>query len=444
MPILEIEWIEPDEAFVRLAHLPGLSFLDSAASDDSRGKASYICLDPVMTVRMENPSMAMALSAMTEHMPSSTTAGLVDAPLPFTGGLVGMMSYETGLSGHGLASRHEHDPDIPAFILRRYDLVIGFDLQAKRAWICAGDREGFPADTRIARVRQLLVEKPKATPPKSAALSWREVTPYEDYAAKIMRAKALITDGDIYQANISTRFVTDRPANFDEAAAYLDLRRRSAAPFGAFMDLGKGAFLLSASPERFLSLQADGRVETRPIKGTAQRYENSVEDEKSGATLVASEKDQAENLMICDLLRNDLSMVCSAGSIAVPQLAGLEKFASVWHLVSVITGQVAPGKSASDLLEATMPGGSITGVPKRRAMEIIDLLEDTPRGPNFGCLFWIGDDGAMDSSIIIRSLVTTPTRIIAQAGGGIVADSSVEGEYAELRTKAGPLLAIGT
>lgn len=443
MHIQEIPWIEPAEAFARLGRLPGLSFLDSAAGARALGKISYICLDPVTTFRAVAPCMAGALGAMKALRPAGQPDEIAQGPLPFTGGLVGMISYETGLSGHGLTSAHAPDRGIPAFVVRRYDLVIGFDLAAMRAWICAGDREDQQAGDRIAHVLHLLVGPPEGMLPWRGALSWREVTPYPAYAERIERAKALIIAGDIYQANISTRFVADRPASFSEAGAYLSLRRRSAAPFGAFMDLGEGSHLLSASPERFLALTAGGRVETRPIKGTAPRHDDPAEDARNAARLSTSEKDHAENLMICDLLRNDLAMVCHAGSVVVDQLAAIEQFASVWHLVSVVSGQLAAGRSALDLLAATMPGGSITGAPKRRAMEVIDALEATSRGPNFGCLFWIGDDGAMDSSIIIRSLVTTPDHIIAQAGGGIVADSSAQGEYAELRTKIAPMLALG-
>ncbi|MCB2015713.1 MAG: anthranilate synthase component I family protein [Sphingobium sp.] len=438
----EIDWIEPEAAFARLAHLPGIAFLDSVAREEARAGTAYLCVDPAEEVIVREPSMGRALDALSGLLNASHHLAQWD--LPFKGGLVGMMSYETGLSGHDLVSRHRPDPDIPAFVVRRYDLVIGFDLLARRAWIFAADRKDTSAADRTARLADTLAA-PKETLslPPAISLNWREQTPYSAYAEKIAEVKRLIVDGDIYQANISTRFVAQRPAGFDEGAVYLKLRSLSAAPFAAFLDLGEGSYLLSASPERFVQLNSDGAIETRPIKGTAPRHADPQQDEENALKLASSEKDRAENLMICDLLRNDLSMVAVPGSVKVPQLVALEGFASVWHLVSVVTAQLAPGKSAVDMLAAVMPGGSITGAPKRRAMEIIDAIEGMPRGPNYGCLFWIGADGAMDSSIIIRSLVTTPERIIAQAGGGIVADSSAEGEYAELRTKIAPLLAVG-
>lgn len=439
--IEEIDWLPAEAAFARLSWMPGIVFLDSAASDPARGNASYIGIESCAEIRLGTPSMAAAMQALRTLLraPGPHNAG----PLPFMGGLVGMISYETGLSGHGLASRHTPDADIPAFIVRRYDLVIGFDHMARRAWIFAADNAHERAAERVTRLKRALDTAAPDAPACPPPLDWRELTPYAAYEEKIHAVQRLIYDGDIYQANISTRFVAERPSGFEEAATYLSLRALSAAPFAAYMDLGAGSTLLSASPERFVSLSPDGTIETRPIKGTSPRFADPVEDARSGAALAASEKDKAENLMICDLLRNDLSIVSRPGSVIVPQLATLEQFASVWHLVSVVKARLTPEKTPVDLLEATMPGGSITGAPKRRAMEIIDAVEDTPRGPNYGCLFWIADEGAMDSSIIIRSLIATPTRIIAQAGGAIVADSSAADEYAELRTKIAPLLAIG-
>ncbi|MGD9812190.1 MAG: anthranilate synthase component I family protein [Sphingobium sp.] len=436
--ITEMDWIEPATLFSRLAHLPGVAFLDSAATGDSRARASYICVDPAEEVRLRKPSMAEARAALRALWPT----GAPEGPLPFTGGLVGMMSYETGLSGHGLQSRHAPDADIPAFIARRYDLVIGFDHHRQRAWYFVSNRAGMAAQDRLAWLVSATSKASRlavATP-----FRWRELTGYDDYCAKIEAVKRFITAGDIYQANISTRFEAVRPDAFDPVEAYLRLRGGSPAPFGVYLDLGEGSSLLSASPERFLSLDRDGNVETRPIKGTSPRFADPERDRESGERLAASEKDRAENLMICDLLRNDLSMVSVPGSVKVTQLVGLEKFASVWHLVSVVQSRLSPGKTAIDLLDATMPGGSITGAPKRRAMEVIDLLEDGPRGPNFGCLFRIGGDGAMDSSLIIRSMAVTQSRIIAQAGGGIVADSVASAEYEELRTKIAPMLAVAS
>jgi len=220
----------------------------------------------------------------------------------------------------------------------------------------------------------------------------------------------------------------------------LRLRALSPNPFGAFLDLGAGRTLLSASPERFVSLARDGLIQTRPIKGTAPRFADPGQDRSAASALAASGKDWSENLMICDLLRNDLATVSMPGSVRVPQLAQIERFASVWHLVSVVEARLKTGSDAIDLLEVVVPGGSITGAPKKRACEIIDELEDGRRGAMFGTAFRIGTDGALDSSIIIRSMLADSTSVTARAGGGIVAESEADAEYAEMRAKIAPLL----
>jgi para-aminobenzoate synthetase component 1 len=218
------------------------------------------------------------------------------------------------------------------------------------------------------------------------------------------------------------------------------LRALSPAPFSAFLTVPDGTAIASASPERFLGLDAQGHVVTRPIKGTRPRGRTRAEDEALARELVGSEKDQAENLMIVDLLRNDLSRVCRLGSVAVGELAGLESFANVHHLVSEVRGTLFPNLGPVDLLRATFPGGSITGAPKIRAMEIINELEPARRGPYCGAVAWIGFDGAMDSSIVIRTLVIKDGRVAAQAGAGIVADSDPAAEYDETMDKAWALL----
>ena len=200
--------------------------------------------------------------------------------------------------------------------------------------------------------------------------------------------------------------------------------------------------ILSASPERFLQIDPARTVESRPIKGTRARGQTPEQDLALAVELQASPKDRAENLMIVDLLRNDLSRVCKPGSISVPVLCGLETFPAVHHLVSVISGTLQPDKTAIDLLRATFPGGSITGAPKIKAMEIIHSLEVSARGPYCGTIAWLGFDGTMDSSIVIRTIVVNGQTAVAQAGGGIVADSNPGIEYKESLLKARPLLAV--
>jgi len=210
------------------------------------------------------------------------------------------------------------------------------------------------------------------------------------------------------------------------------------APFAAYLNFGE-TVIESASPERFLSLR-NGWVETRPIKGTRPRGSTAEEDERLATELLASEKDNAENVMIVDLLRNDLSRVCRDGSVSVPELCALETYATVFHLVSTVVGEMRPGLGAVDLLRASFPGGSITGAPKIRAMEIIAELEPTQRGPYCGSVGWFGFDGGMDTSIVIRTYAIKDGWVTFQAGGGIVADSDPAAEYEESLAKARALI----
>ena len=247
-----------------------------------------------------------------------------------------------------------------------------------------------------------------------------------------------ILAGDVFQVNLSQRLETAAPG--DLFALYRDLRRRNPAPFAAYLDFGP-LRILSASPERFLRFDPAGRgVETRPIKGTRPRGRSAALDRALRRELETSPKDRAENVMIVDLLRNDLSKVCEPGSVRVPGLLDLEEHPTVFHLVSTITGRLREGLDAADLLSAAFPGGSVTGAPKIRAMEIIGELEPTHRGPYCGAIGYWSVTGALDTSIVIRTYVAAGGRLYFQAGGGIVADSTPKEEYRETLDKAEALV----
>ena len=248
-----------------------------------------------------------------------------------------------------------------------------------------------------------------------------------------------INAGDILQANYTQKFRAKRPLGLDDLTLYRRLCALSPAPFSAFLRCGH-VTLAGISPERFLRLRTDRHLEAWPIKGTRARDHDPVRDCQLAEELKESTKDYAENLMIVDLMRNDLARVCEIGSVHVSRLCELETFASVHHLVSCIEGRVCHEHHPVDVLRATFPGGSITGAPKIRAMEIIHELEPSPRGYYCGCLGWIGFDGAMDMSMTIRTLTMTDDTLIAQAGGGIVADSDPDAEYEECMIKIEPLL----
>jgi para-aminobenzoate synthetase component 1 len=254
----------------------------------------------------------------------------------------------------------------------------------------------------------------------------------EQYLEAIRRAIEYVHAGDVFQVNIAQRLLY--PAHDDAVQLYLRLRRRNPATFAAYFDLGD-AQIVSASPERFLRVQ-NGQVEARPIKGTRQRIARPEADLYAGDDLLQSEKDRAENVMIVDLLRNDLARVCVPESVQVTQLCRLEAYEYVQHLVSAVCGTLAPGKSAIDLLRASFPGGSVTGAPKVRAMQIIAELEPTARGAYCGALGYLGFDGTLDTNILIRTITARRGWWQAPVGGGIVAQSVPQREYEETWHKA--------
>ena len=318
------------------------------------------------------------------------------------------------------------------------------DLIEKRAAVIAGDLvAGRPSAASRAELAAERAAAALAMPPLdwTAEAEWVADLSPEDYAANVRRVLDYILAGDIYQANFTQRWIAPRPIRLDGLDLYRRLRALSPAPYAAFIQDGLGQAIVSASPERFLELSAGGRVDTRPIKGTRGRGASEAEDRELAASLLASAKDRAENLMIVDLLRNDLGRVAETGSVKVPELNALYSFASVHHLVSTVTARLRPGLGPIDLIRACFPGGSVTGTPKIRAMEIIDALEAGRRGAYCGAIGWIGLDGTMELSIAIRTMTLTQDRVIAQAGGGIVADSDPMGEYHEALTKARAMLA---
>jgi aminodeoxychorismate synthase component I len=254
-----------------------------------------------------------------------------------------------------------------------------------------------------------------------------------EYLQAVERVRQYILTGDIFQANLSQRFEAPWPG--DPFEFYRRLTAANPAPFAAYFQ-GDGYTIASASPERFLRVDPDGQVETRPIKGTRRRGETPAEDRRLADELLASAKDRAENVMIVDLLRNDLSKVCRPGSVDVPALCALESHPTVHHLESIVTGRLEEGRSAADLLRAAFPGGSITGAPKVRAMEILAELEPVARGVYCGAIGWLSVTGAMDTSIAIRTVTLQGGRATFHAGGGIVADSAPALEYQETLDKA--------
>lgn len=446
--VLPIPYRDPAVAFAPLAHEPMAALLDSALTSH-QGRYSYIARDPFRTLRCTphpwrvsidgEPSADDPFTALARELARfpAHTAG----PAPFGGGAIGFLSYELG----GVLERLPAPRDTPCpadMVVGLYDAVAAFDHEQRKAWIIS---TGFPAgpDRAEQRAKALAAVLGTAPLPKPARIrgAWSAESTPAAHQSRVAQTLEAIRAGEIYQANITQRFLAEIPADTPAFDLYRRLRALSPAPFAAFLNAGDMA-VMSASPERFLSLDAGGVVETRPIKGTRPRGQTPAADAALAAELAASPKDRAENLMIVDLLRNDLSRVCRPGSVKVPELCALTTFPAVHHLVSTVTGRLREGLGAIDLLRATFPGGSITGAPKIHAMEIIHTLEPGARGPYCGCIAWVGFDGAMDSSIVIRTLIKTGGRLMAQAGGGIVADSDPALEYEESLVKVRPLLAV--
>jgi para-aminobenzoate synthetase component 1 len=334
-----------------------------------------------------------------------------------------------------------------------YDWTLAWDHAQDRCWLIStglpeeGARRAARAEARADWVRERL-EAPAPPPPRPRRTQVTAKGPpthpvaelpgvlstfsRDQFVAAVARTREYILAGDIFQANLSQRLEAPAPGHPFEL--YERLRAKNAAPFAAYFDFGD-AVAVSASPERFLRA-LNGCVETRPIKGTFPRGFNPRHDSALGEALFASEKDRAENVMIVDLLRNDLSKVCQDGSVEVPELCEIERYATVHHLVSTVVGRLRPGLGAVDLVRATWPGGSITGAPKVRAMEIIAELEPTRRGVYTGSLGYVAFSGALDLSIAIRTFVVKDGRAFFHVGAGIVADSDPEREYDETLQKA--------
>lgn len=432
----------------------GLVLLDSALRHEELGRWTFLAVDPFRVLRSKNrrteldghPLEADPFTAVKDLLGLYPVEAQPNLP-PFRTGLAGYFGYDLKRHVERVPEHRKDDIGFPDLLLGLYDLVLAVDHRDDRCWLLAS---GYPETTAMGRreraQRRIVWAKDRLARSHSAESqgSWAIAAKpdIEQSTAKSMVRKTIdyIEAGDIYQANITQRFRARLPAQFDRLSLYDALRRRNPATFAAYLEFGQTA-ILSSSPERFLKVDG-GLVETRPIKGTRPRGRTESEDSALAKELRQSEKDHAENLMIVDLLRNDLSRVCKIGSVKVPVLCGLESYSTVHHLVSVVTGELEEGQAAIDLLKAAFPGGSVTGAPKIRAMEIIAELEPTWRGPYCGSIGYLSADGAMDSNIVIRTYCVQGDELTFQVGGGIVADSDPQAEYDESLVKAKALIEV--
>ncbi len=447
----EIVYGSPLILFESFHEKTGAILFYSAFKHDTLSRYSYIAIEPFKTISAKNgviehdgqrvlgnPFFLLKKLLADYQQPTQP-----DLP-PFQGGIAGAFSYDLYQYIESISVEQFDEMLFPDLAVGFYDVVISFDHLTQRAWVVS---TGWPeknskkrrqrAQQRLEHICSLIEHPPEKTDAIVPSICEKDAIHSafnaETYVAAVQRVKAYIHAGDVFEANISQCFMT-RGATVEPFALYQRLMQNNPAPFAAYLNLGK-YIVASASPERFLKL-TDGFVETRPIKGTRRRDLDPVVDKALSEALCNSEKDRAENIMIVDLMRNDLSKVCEAHSVRVDQLCGLETYPSVHHLVSVVTGELKPECGAVDLLLATFPGGSITGAPKVRAMQIIAEIEPTKRGMYCGSIGFIGFNGDLDLSIAIRTFTIKYDLITFQAGGAVVADSEPLDEYLETLIKA--------
>ncbi len=460
---------EPQEVLRGLAGRPGAFLLESALAGGRHADWSYVGAGPALclaakgrrTWREDRSGRAglagdafRELGRMLKRLAVEPAGERPPEEPSFRGGLVGCLGYELGRLVERLPGRAPDDLGLPDMHLGLYETVLAFD-HRRRVWHASAVELGARSaaerrrrlEARLAAAAGTLASasanagttagREDAADEFSAAESLGSNFSADDYRAAVGRVIEYIRAGDIFQANLTQRFTAAWPRGALDL--YLRLRRVNPAPFAACYDFGRGQ-VVSASPELFL--RVDGRrVETRPIKGTRPRSDDPAADRRLAAELLASAKDRAELTMIVDLERNDLGRVCSYGSVRVEEHLALESFATVHHLVSTVAGELHEGRTLVDLLRATFPGGSITGAPKIRAMQIIDELERSARGVYTGALGFIGLDGTMELNLPIRTFTVADGRAHFGVGGGIVADSSPAGEYQETLDKARGLVA---
>ncbi|MBB4864482.1 para-aminobenzoate synthetase component 1 [Pseudomonas nitritireducens] len=428
---------DPGERFALIHRAPGAVLLDAGRPIATRGRYDLLSAWPLAELAPIADESAKSFFARVRSALQSL--GDAQAPddrkVPFVGGMIGYLGYDFGRRIEQLPEPTHDDLALPDARLGLYAWALVSDHQERSSQLVFHPKLALEERERLIA----LFERPghdETLPPFQLGAAFSPDLSREQYREALERVHGYILAGDCYQVNYTQRFRA--PCSGSPWLAYRALREACPTPFAGYLELPEGA-VLSLSPERFIQLHG-GEVETRPIKGTRPRGETPESDRQNAEALLASDKDRAENLMIVDLLRNDLGRSCRPGSVRVPELFAVESYPNVHHLVSSVRGELAAGKDALDLLEGSFPGGSITGAPKVRAMQIIDELEPTQRSIYCGSLLYLDVRGEMDSSIAIRTVLVKDGQASCWAGGGIVADSNWEEEYEESLTKVGVLL----
>jgi len=433
--------IKPLDAFAVIKGLPYPFFLDSSFDLKGLGRYSFLGASPYKIIRSKGNTVEVesfygnyryqgnAFDFIGEELKRFSIA--TEHYIPFLLGGVGYFSYDLLHLLEEIPSKTIDDIGFPECHIAFYDTSIAFDHHEGKGYVVSVTEN--KADEVMALLRNAECGMRNLTPnSKLRTTNFTSNFSKEDYIKAVQKAKEYIAAGDIYQVNLSQRFSTK--IDMSPYDLYLRLRETSPAPFSAYLDFGKAA-VLSSSPERFLKI--DGKeVETRPIKGTRPRGRTPEEDERLKKELEQSDKDRAEHIMIVDLERNDLGRVSRYGSVKVKEGMSVETFAQVHHLVSTVSGELKDGMEPVEVIKATFPGGSITGAPKVRAMEIIEELEPVKRGVYTGSIGYIGFNGKMDMNIAIRTMSVKDGMAYFSVGGGIVADSDPEAEYQETLDKA--------
>ena len=431
--------------FSAIAQRPWSVFLDSGYPYSTQGRYDIIAADPICTlvthadktiITRDNVAVISEADpfALVKEQLLPALTGFDE--LPFTGGAIGYFSYDLARRLENLPVIAEDAEQIAEMAVGIYQWALIVDHQRQQSVLVGQDCAESLWQGLILQFSQLPEPKPQA--PFTVLSDISANMTQAIYTQAFDRIKRYLKEGDCYQVNLTQRF--EAACAGEPWAAYQKLREQNAAPFSCYLNLPE-VQILSSSPERFLKL-TQGQVETKPIKGTRPRKQNALEDQQQIVSLETSDKDRAENLMIVDLLRNDIGKTCIKGSVKVPVIFEVESYATVHHLVSTITGVLAEDQHALDLLKSCFPGGSITGAPKIRSMEIIEELEPHRRGIYCGAIGYIGFNGNMDTNIAIRTLVHANNTIRCWAGGGIVHDSVAEDEYQESFDKAAAMLAL--
>lgn len=429
--------------FTAIAELPWAAWLDSGGM----GRYDILCAQPVATLVTYGDRTEISDAAgkrCSADDPFDLLRQQLGAPvasipgIPFAGGALGYWGYDLARRMVALPAQAQDAEHLPDMAIGIYEWAIVLDHQQKTARLVSQQRD--PDTTQALSQILARLQAGNGAPQESFKVQGYIHSNFTraKYEAAFHVMQRYLHEGDCYQVNLSQRYAAR--ASGDALQAYLELRRLSPAPYSAYLNLPQ-VQILSASPECFLQVRA-GAVKTRPIKGTRPRMADALSDTRVAQELQHSSKDRAENLMIVDLLRNDLGKSCIPGSVQVPKLFEVESYAQVHHLVSTVSGQLAQGQDALSLLRNCFPGGSITGAPKQRAMQIIEQLEPQRRGVYCGAIGYVGYDGNMDSNIAIRTLVYADGEIRFWAGGGIVADSDATAEYQETLDKARAMLEL--